>query len=233
MNDAGLSQPGGNEAVQGRECGNGVVIDHNGGWQTQYCHLRNGSVSVKPREFVAAGTRLGFVGMSGFAEFPHVHLAVRRDGMEVDPFTGLQVGDGCSAAALPLWNADVKLAYEPAALYNAGFSAGPPDVGRIRAGEQPAALDRQSPALVLWVDIFGVVQGDRILFTISGPEGNSIIEQDQTIEKTQARRYMYVGKRRTVRVWPAGTYIGKITLTRATSDGTPWQASVDRQITIP
>ena len=27
-------------AVGNRECGNGVVIDHEGGWQTQYCHMR-------------------------------------------------------------------------------------------------------------------------------------------------------------------------------------------------
>lgn len=26
--------------VKGRECGNGVVIDHGGGWETQYCHLK-------------------------------------------------------------------------------------------------------------------------------------------------------------------------------------------------
>ena len=40
------------KTVEGTECGNGVVIDHssipNGaGWETQYCHLRQGSVQVK------------------------------------------------------------------------------------------------------------------------------------------------------------------------------------------
>ena len=28
--------------VQGRECGNGVVIDLGRGWETQYCHLKRG-----------------------------------------------------------------------------------------------------------------------------------------------------------------------------------------------
>ena len=34
--------------IQGTECGNGMVIDHGGGWEAQYCHLRQGSVAVKP-----------------------------------------------------------------------------------------------------------------------------------------------------------------------------------------
>ena len=27
-------------------CGNGVLLAHDGGWETQYCHLRRGSVEV-------------------------------------------------------------------------------------------------------------------------------------------------------------------------------------------
>ena len=42
----------GPEAVAGREAGNGVLIEHGGGWQTQYSHLRSGSVSVEPGERV-------------------------------------------------------------------------------------------------------------------------------------------------------------------------------------
>jgi len=44
---------------RGRECGNGVRIVHGGGWKTQYCHLRKGSVAVKN------GDMLGLVGLSG------------------------------------------------------------------------------------------------------------------------------------------------------------------------
>ena len=42
----------GREAVSGREAGNGVLIDHGGGWETQYSHLRSGSVSVEPGDRV-------------------------------------------------------------------------------------------------------------------------------------------------------------------------------------
>jgi len=33
-------------AQRGRECGNGVRIDHGGGWTTQFCHMKKGSVNV-------------------------------------------------------------------------------------------------------------------------------------------------------------------------------------------
>src|SRR4051812_19383598 len=32
------------ESVKGRECGNGVVLVHPGGWETQYCHMAKGSL---------------------------------------------------------------------------------------------------------------------------------------------------------------------------------------------
>ena len=44
-------------AVAGRECGNGVVIDHPGGWQSQYCHMAKGSVAVSTGQRVAAGAK--------------------------------------------------------------------------------------------------------------------------------------------------------------------------------
>jgi hypothetical protein len=34
----------GHTSVEGRNCGNGLLIDHGGGWETQYCHLARGSV---------------------------------------------------------------------------------------------------------------------------------------------------------------------------------------------
>ena len=61
--------------LNGRDAGNGVVIDHGGGWETQYSHLRMGSVRVKPGEKIRAGDQIGLIGMSGNAEFPHLHFA--------------------------------------------------------------------------------------------------------------------------------------------------------------
>ena len=233
MGDTGLLAPGAETGLKGRECGNGVVIDHDGGWQTQYCHLRQGSIVVQPGESVSSGATLGAVGMSGWAEFPHVHLAVRRLGRVVDPFTGLAAGTVCGQAAAALWRKDLHVSYEPAALYNAGFSAGPPDIGQIRAGQagdQP--LTSGAPALVLWVEILGVAQGDLIRFNINGPDGTALLTREQQVDKTQARRYIYVGKRRTRATWPAGEYRGEVTLIRSRPGADPWQDSIERVITL-
>ena len=54
-------------AVAGRECGNGVIIDHGGGWETQYCHLKQGSIAVRKGQRVGAN---GPSGRSAFREDP-------------------------------------------------------------------------------------------------------------------------------------------------------------------
>ena len=52
-----------------RYCGNGLVMVHGGGWESQYCHLRRGSLRVKPGQKIQRGQELGMVGHSGMAEF--------------------------------------------------------------------------------------------------------------------------------------------------------------------
>ena len=59
--------------VPGKECGNGVIIDHGQGWQTQYCHMKQGSITVHPGDSVTSGTPLGRIGQTGLADFPQLH----------------------------------------------------------------------------------------------------------------------------------------------------------------
>ncbi len=92
-------------AVEGTECGNGLIVAHGGGWETQYCHLAKGSIAVQPGEMVGAGQRLGRVGMSGLAEFPHLHFTLRRNGKIVDPFAPQAAPGTCGdSAPSSLWD---------------------------------------------------------------------------------------------------------------------------------
>jgi murein DD-endopeptidase MepM/ murein hydrolase activator NlpD len=90
-------------AVSGQECGNGVVIDHGDGWETQYCHLAQGSVKVKVGDTVKAGTPIGRVGLSGQTEFPHLHITVRHNGQMVDPFAPNVAMGTCAAPGHSMW----------------------------------------------------------------------------------------------------------------------------------
>lgn len=204
------------EAIAGRECGNGVVIAHEGGLETQYCHMRQGSVAVKPGEVVSRGQRLGLVGLSGQTEFPHVHLSVRQGGAVIDPFLGAEAPGACRPGTEQLWTPDAAsaLAYVPTAIYNAGFSAGPPDPADLRAGRRDKPPTADAPALVLWADMFGVEGGDRITLKIIGPDGATVVENTRTMDRRQARRFEYAGRKRPGSAWPAGLYRGEIAVAR-------------------
>ena len=211
MPDAIAADAAAVHALAGRECGNGVVIDHPGGWQTQYCHLRQGSVRVKPGEAVATGAQLAEVGLSGRTEFPHLHLAVRLGTLQIDPFSGLPSQEGCGAVAAPLWRPEAGIDYEDVALYNAGFSVGPPDIAAIRRGERASAsLAPDVPSLVLWVDALGVQAGDVLMFSIRDPAGRVLHRREQSVDRTQARRYGFSGMERPAGGWLAGAYIGEV-----------------------
>jgi hypothetical protein len=197
--------------IANRECGNGVVIRHADGWETQYCHMRLGSILVAPGQEVAAGTPLGQVGLSGQTQFPHLHLSVRQDGAEVDPFDP----DGVIACGAPpgeaLW-AD-PVAYAPGGVIAAGFADAVPDFAAIKAGTAAVPIRRDSPALVLWGLIFGGQVGDRVVLQINGPDGGVVYVDVVTLDRTQALLFR-AGGTRADGLWPAGDYRGHVALMR-------------------
>jgi murein DD-endopeptidase MepM/ murein hydrolase activator NlpD len=204
--------------VAGRECGNGVRLDHGEGWFSQYCHLRQGSIVVRRGDRVEAGAPIGLVGLSGATEYPHLHFQVERAGEIVDPFAGPGRAAACGPGPEPLWTADVlaRWPYAPTVLYNAGFAAGEPDIAAIRDGRRPTEpLAAGAPALVLWADMFNVRAGDRLEMRITAPDGSVIFDHDVVIEKNQARRFAFAGVRRKTPVWASGTYRGLIRLVPA------------------
>lgn len=205
------------EALGGKDCGNRVAVSLGNGWLTDYCHLKAGSLRVKPGDEVQAGQVLAQVGMSGFTEYPHLHFSVRHGKQVVDPFQG-ETGESCQAPKQPLWKADLRpvLAYAPGVIYNAGFAAGPPDPKQVRAGAYRAdRLGRTSPALVLWYELFAVNAGDRLQARVTAPDGSLFAENDRVLDKRQARYFQFVGRKLSAAAWPAGTYQAEITLTPA------------------
>jgi len=204
-------------SVAGREAGNSVVIDHSDGWETQYAHLRRGSVAVRPGQRVERGQKLGLAGLSGHTEFPHLHFEVRAAGRTVDPFVGTGERPPCAAGAAPLWTraAGDLLAYVDTGLLAAGLAGAPP---RLVAGSvDPQALQpfrAGSDAVVFWVQVYGVQQGDVEELRLFAPDGRLLAERMATVAKDRAQSLAYVGLRRSDAAWARGLYRAKYSLSR-------------------
>lgn len=61
-----------------------VTIDHGGGVESAYGHLRP-DVVVSSGDAVVAGQLIGYVGMTGLTTGPHLHLELHVAGRPVDP----------------------------------------------------------------------------------------------------------------------------------------------------
>ncbi len=197
--------------IAGRECGNGVLIRHDDGWETQYCHLRQGSVRVTTGDRVQTGDVLGLVGLSGMTEFPHVHLTVRRDGVVVDPFAPERTGTCGAAPATSLW-AEVP-DYVAGGLLTLGFAADVPDYDAIKAGDVIPAPGQET-GLVAWGYFFGGQAGDEVTIAIDGP-GGTVIDHSALIDAKQGLFFRAAGRRMPDGGWPTGTYTAVIRLLRA------------------
>lgn len=204
--------------LAGQDCGNGLVIAHKDGWETQYCHMARGSVLVTPGQTVAAGARLGRVGLSGNTEFPHLHLTVRHDGQVVDPFAdGARPGQ-CGGGR-SLWRASTGIAqsYRRGAVLAAGFATGP--VSMADATEHGAAQtpkpDRTAPALVAFVQAVGLEAGDVQHLVLTDPAGAPLAENRAApLDRDKAQTILFAGRRRPGTIWPAGLYHARYSVFR-------------------
>ena len=221
--------------IQGKECGNGVRIDHGNGWTTQYCHLRQHSIRVRPGDSVKPGQQLGFVGLSGQTQFPHLHLTVRYYDKLVDPFTAVENPSTCkNDNKKSLWKDEIKplLIYRPVAIYNEGFADQKVNADEVRAGKyRDVLLLKDSPTMIFWADIFGVYPQDKITIRIRDPNGNILVQQNKEMDKSFIRYFQFVGKKKDESSWPAGLYRGELTLTRKTDRGIE-EFSANKSITI-
>lgn len=201
-------------APKGRECGNGVVIAHAGGWETQYCHMRRGSVTVRPGQAVSAGERLGFVGLSGDTQFPHLHFSVRQGATKVDPFAYGQARDSCGSA-VSLWSraAGTEMRYERAQILNAGFASGPVSMREVEDGAFATVATRRDP-IVFYARAIGLEAGDVLRLTVLAPGGDPLVRDDTPIDRPMAQYLAYAGRRSPASGWARGRYVGRCEVLR-------------------
>jgi hypothetical protein len=187
--------------VADRECGNGVLIEHGSGLSSQYCHLKNGSVLVGPRAQVQKGQRIGAIGSSGFAEFPHVHLSTRLDGKLVEPLTGkllesLKPACGDLSGALFEPAAERALDRPAVAILHSGLADAAPNLpDLVRKGAPPLAKARHN-LTVAWLWAINVEEGHRFRFKLVGPDETVLIEHTtDALAKRKSNYLAYVGRK--------------------------------------
>ena len=206
------------ENIAGRECGNGLVVDHGDGWESQYCHMARGSLRVKTGDAVAAGAPLGRVGQSGDAEFPHLHLSLRQAGQPVDPFAYGAAAGACGGGR-SLWSrgAASALAYRSPEMINGGFANAPVSMDEIEADNAAGKSATATGAnLVAFVRGIGLDKGDVQSLTLTGPDGQLLAENTLApLDRPKAQYMFFVGKRLRAGRWPAGAYTARYQVRRA------------------
>lgn len=218
-----------------RACGNGVLIDHGDGWQSQYCHLRNGSLMVAEGDQVQPRQSIGLAGMSGQADFPMLAVELRVNGRPVDPFLGLGGMKSCGAGPGQLWTAEAAraTAYRPADIAIAAFSdVRPTDAAVAFGAADKTSLTPDAPLMLLWTRLFGAQPGDELTLRILGPDGRPFVQETAVIPHLRQAYTRFIGQDRRTARWPAGSYTGEVLL-RRTLDGRQLEWKRTATVTVP
>jgi hypothetical protein len=216
VSDISVRTPGA-PSVTGQECGNGVVIDHGDGWETQYCHVAKGSVRVKVGDVVKPGTPIARVGLSGQTEFPHLHLTVRHAGQVVDPFAPQAQAQNSCASQASMWTPQAMsaLAYKAGVILNAGFAAAPVTNETIEAGGI-AAPTAAAAALVAYMRVAEPQVGDELEITLRGPDGAPLATNRlPPLDRDKAQYFTMLGRKRPPGGWKPGRYSAELKVWRA------------------
>ncbi len=186
------------DAVKGKQCGNGVVIDHGGGWTSQTCHLKKGSLLVRPGDSIKRGDKIGLMGLSGDTAFPHVHLSISKDDVEIDPMTGKPTGASCGAGrSETLWTPEAArlLAAKDSPLIDAGFAGGPVTGLQLRKSEAPEAV--MGGPVVFFAQFKNLLKGDRVGIIVTERGSRTPVASHTTdpLDRPKATYTAYAGRR--------------------------------------
>ncbi len=187
-------------AVKGRECGNGIVIDHSaagyGGWSSQTCHLAEGSLLVKAGDQIKRGQAIGRIGLSGSTQFPHVHVTVRKDGKVRDLVTNLQAGEGCNAKSPQnLFSAEAwaDILSHNAPLIDYGFSNGAVNGKTLLKNE--TVLPTVNSPLVFYAKFINLRKDDEVLLEIKSENEIYASSPVKPLTKHQATYTAFAGRK--------------------------------------
>ncbi len=195
-------------------CGNFVLIEHNNGWKTAYCHLKKDSITVKPGDFTPQGKQIGEMGLSGQTGFPHLYFAVLHHKSYFDPFSGQELtGKSEKKEYKPFWSVSAaeKLKYRDVIITNTGISIEDPTLYSIRQGKyEKIEIMNEEPEIFIWVHGFHFKKNDLIKITLQNPDQKIILDDFTRINSDQMEGLISFKKPKEDKTWLPGVYTGKI-----------------------
>ena len=222
--------------------GNSVIIKHNNGWKTLYCHLKKGSIKVKVGDFTTGGTQIAEMGMSGSSDFPHLNFLVLHDKNFFDPFSGMKLRNeeneekeekkGKIEKYKPFWNpaAKEKLTYKNILITNIGVSTESPSIEDIKKGKyENIEILNNVPSIFLWAYGFHFKKNDFLKISLKNPEQEKILDTIVKIKKDRMEHFIFLKKEKPEEMssketpapqeeaWIQGTYEVKIEFIRSNS----------------
>ena len=208
---------------QRKECGNAIMIEHANNVQSIYCHLRKNSISVKSGDIVKKGDSIGLVGLSGFTEFPHIHLGIIKNGKIIDPMTGKHTAQTCGLTGQTIWDKDLELNYQPFTIKTSGFSSEIPALENLKKdASSPNNLTNDLDQLTFWTILLGVQENDLITIEVKDPNGHIFAERSISQDKDRSRQFYFIGKNLKDKPPLAeGVYTGTVRVTRENEEAEP------------
>lgn len=203
------------------DCGNAVMIDHGEGWMSQYCHLAEGSVSVRNGQTVERGQPIGDIGSSGGTSFPHLHYAIRIHNATIDPFVGVSPTACDAAEAVPLWKPGTPIFYAESAVLGFGATRDFPNLEAMENGTLGALPEGETGFFYIWAHVMGVKAGDTLRFLAFAPGGKLLANERFAITETKTIFSANIGVEPAdgdFTTWPPGTYEGRMALYRGSEE---------------
>ncbi len=206
------------QLVKNIECGNGVTIKHEEDFETQYCHLKRGTLIPKIGQKIKTGDKIGIMGMSGKTEFPHLHFTVRKNDQIIDPFSSNKTikNINCNSKKKPLWKKEVSrlLEYFPITVLDAGFSNIIPSNNKKQRVRELAAskVNINNDKLIFWLDIIGIKKNDILSAKLKDKNQKIIAKNSTKFTKNKAQYFQFIGKKNLK--LEKGSYSGEINIIR-------------------
>lgn len=194
--------------IRGKECGNGVTIDHGHGIKSQYCHMKFDSFKVKMNDQVKAGQTLGRVGLSGLSDYPHLHLTTLHNDKKIDPFVGPQDPKSTDKPQ-SLWSKEAldAMPYESGKFFNFGITNDTPDPKKLHGGQYRYTTPLTNPTKVVGCfEFFAINKGDKITLRLLDPQNKERVKHEANFPKYQARVYIFSGLKKPAEGWTPGTW---------------------------